>query len=119
MKNYSKCPFNAVMELQLHVTSHVWALNSIDIIYIDAALAAGNKKCGRHLGPVILLIALQQKTQDDSTVQHVPAQIGGPYWGFTFHKCANPSEELEAAGFGTALSDANTGPDTLSSLSGP
>jgi hypothetical protein len=60
---------------------------SIDIIYIDAALAAGNKKCGRHLGPVILLIALQQKTQDDSTVQHVPAQIGGPYsGGFTFHK---------------------------------
>ncbi|KAG5273034.1 hypothetical protein AALO_G00146850, partial [Alosa alosa] len=33
-------------------------------------------------GPVIFLVALQQKTQDDSTVQHVPSQIVGP----TFHK---------------------------------
>ncbi|KAG5275178.1 hypothetical protein AALO_G00144440 [Alosa alosa] len=63
---------------------------TIDIIYIDAALAAGNEKCGRHLGPVILLVALQQKTQDASTMQHVPAQIDEPsqtgLGGFTFLK---------------------------------
>jgi len=36
-------------------------------IELDDLLAAGRKKCGRHLKPV----------RCQSTVQHIPAQIGG------------------------------------------